>query len=107
MPYFSAFRQTLVNTTAKNMNYTSVYVRKNQSHRHYCVLVAGGYDMAGGYSANLFCAFRTKSREKEFTMPPLNRKARDYVAQERLECLKNEGMMITSIRISGCYAVAG
>ena len=105
-PYFSALRQTLINIAAENTDYTSVYARKNQSHRHCYVLIAGDRGMAGGYNANLFRAFETESREKEFAVLPLGRKARDYVAQKRLECLESEKMMVASIRVSDCYAVA-
>ena len=99
-PYFSALRQTLSNIAAENTDYTSVYARENQSERHCYIL------MAGGYNANLFRTFEAESKDKDFVVLPLGKKAEDYVAQKKLSRLEGEKLLVATVHVSDCYAIA-
>lgn len=105
-PYFSALRQTLGNIAAENTDYTSVYARENQSERHCYILIAGDRGMAGGYNANLFRTFEAESKGKDFVVLPLGKKAEDYVAQKKLSRLEGEKLMVATVHVSDCYAIA-
>lgn len=105
-PYFSALRQTLGNIAAENTDYTSVYTRENQSERHCYILIAGDRGMAGGYNANLFRTFEAESKGKDFVVLPLGKKAEDYVAQKKLSRLEGEKLMVATVHVSDCYAIA-
>ena len=105
-PYFSALRQTLSNIAAENTDYTSVYARENQSERHCYILIAGDRGMAGGYNANLFRTFEAESKGKDFVVLPLGKKAEDYVAQKKLSRLEGEKLMVATVHVSDCYAIA-
>ena len=105
-PYFSALRQTLSNIAAENTDYTSVYTRENQSERHCYILIAGDRGMAGGYNANLFSTFEAESKGKDFVVLPLGKKAEDYVAQKKLSRLEGEKLLVATVHVSDCYAIA-
>lgn len=105
-PYFSALRQTLSNIAAENTDYTSVYARENQSERHCYILIAGDRGMAGGYNANLFRTFEAESKGKDFVVLPLGKKAEDYVAQKKLSRLESEKLLVATVHVSDCYAMA-
>lgn len=105
-PYFSALRQTLINIAGENTDYTSVYARKNQSERHCYILIAGDRGMAGGYNANLFRTFEAESKGKDFVVLPLGKKAEDYVAQKKLSRLEGEKLLVATVHVSDCYAIA-
>ena len=105
-PYFSALRQTLSNIAAENTDYTSVYARENQSERHCYILIAGDRGMAGGYNANLFRTFEAESKGKDFVVLPLGKKAEDYVAQKKLSRLEGEKLLVATVHVSDCYAIA-
>lgn len=105
-PYFSALRQTLGNIAAENTDYTSVYTRENQSERHCYILIAGDRGMAGGYNANLFRTFEAESKGKDFVVLPLGKKAEDYVAQKKLSRLEGEKLLVATVHVSDCYAIA-
>lgn len=105
-PYFSALRQTLGNIAAENTDYTSVYARENQSERHCYILIAGDRGMAGGYNANLFRTFEAESKGKDFVVLPLGKKAEDYVAQKKLSRLEGEKLLVATVHVSDCYAIA-
>lgn len=105
-PYFSALRQTLGNIAAENTDYTSVYTRENQSERHCYILIAGDRGMAGGYNANLFRTFEAESKGKDFVVLPLGKKAEDYVAQKKLSRLEGEKLLVATVHVSDCYAMA-
>ena len=105
-PYFSALRQTLINIAAENTDYTSVYTWENQSERHCYILIAGDRGMAGGYNANLFRTFEAESKGKDFVVLPLGKKAEDYVAQKKLSRLEGEKLLVATVHVSDCYAIA-
>ena len=97
-PYMKVARHAIWDIALHNTGAESHYVtRREVKHRCY-IVIAGDRGLAGSYNANMFKRIEWDSRDANWVVIPIGRKARDYYARQGVpiitEIEKVEGLSL-------------
>ena len=105
-PYFRELYRTLQNIAEENIDFSSVYAKEAESEKRCYVVIAGDRGLAGGYNANLFKCLEADSREKEFVVLPIGKKAVEYFQRKKIPCVTEAFAQVSDISVSDCFEIA-
>ena len=105
-PYFKELYSTLQEIAKGNTDFSSVYTKDSSSEKVCYVLIAGDRGLAGGYNSNLFKCFEKDSKEKEYIVLPIGKKALEYVKRKKAEILSENFAEIADLSIADCFEIA-
>ena len=86
-PYFETMHQTLVDIARGNTDFSSVYARESGNEKRCYVLIAGDRGLAGGYNTNLFKCLEAASKDQDFVVLPIGKKAVEYSKRNGFACV--------------------
>ena len=105
-PYFETMHKTLADIAQSNTDFTSVYVKEAVNEKRCYVLIAGDRGLAGGYNTNLFKCLEAASKDQDFVVLPIGKKAVEYVKSRNLECITDAFAEIADISVADCFEIA-
>ena len=86
-PYFETMHKTLADIAQSNTDFTSVYVKEAVNEKRCYVLIAGDRGLAGGYNTNLFKCLEAASKDQDFVVLPIGKKAVEYSKRNGFACV--------------------
>lgn len=105
-PYFRELHQTLKDIARENTDFSSVYAKESSGTRCCYVAIAGDRGLAGGYNTNLFKCLEEDSKDKDYVVLPIGKKAVEYFRRRGVECLTEEFAEIADISVADCFEIA-
>ena len=105
-PYFETMHETLAEIAQGNTDFSSVYARESQNEKHCYVLIAGDRGLAGGYNTNLFKCLEAASKDQEFVVLPIGKKAVEYSKRNGFTCVTESFGEIADISVADCFEMA-
>ncbi len=105
-PYFRELRDTLHDIAVGNTDFTSVYVRPSANSKLCIVVIAGDRGLAGGYNSNMFRYVEELTKDKEFVVLPIGKKAVEYYRRRKAQILSEAFAEIADISVSDCFEIA-
>ena len=105
-PYFETMHETLAEIAQGNTDFSSVYARESQNEKHCYVLLAGDRGLAGGYNTNLFKCLEAASKDQEFVVLPIGKKAVEYSKRNGFACVTESFGEIADISVADCFEMA-
>lgn len=105
-PYFETMHETLAEIAQGNTDFSSVYARESQNEKHCYVLIAGDRGLAGGYNTNLFKCLEAASKDQEFVVLPIGKKAVEYSKRNGFACVTESFGEIADISVADCFEMA-
>ncbi len=105
-PYFKELYATLCGIAKGNTDFSSVYVKENSNEKVCYVVIAGDRGLAGGYNSNLFKCLEKDSKDKEYAVLPIGKKAVEYFKRRKKEIISEDFGEIAGINIADCFEMA-
>ena len=105
-PYFETMHQTLVDIAQGNTDFSSVYARESGNEKRCYVLIAGDRGLAGGYNTNLFKCLEAASKDQDFVVLPIGKKAVEYSKRNGFACVTESFGEIADISMADCFEMA-
>ena len=105
-PYFETMHQTLVDIARGNTDFSSVYARESGNEKRCYVLIAGDRGLAGGYNTNLFKCLEAASKDQDFVVLPIGKKAVEYSKRNGFACVTESFGEIADISVADCFEMA-
>ena len=105
-PYFETMHETLAEIAQGNTDFSSVYARESQNEKYCYVLIAGDRGLAGGYNTNLFKCLEAASKDQEFVVLPIGKKAVEYSKRNGFACVTESFGEIADISVADCFEMA-
>ena len=105
-PYFETMHETLAEIAQGNTDFSSVYARESQNEKRCYVLIAGDRGLAGGYNTNLFKCLEAASKDQDFMVLPIGKKAVEYSKRNGLACVAENFGEIADISVADCFEMA-
>lgn len=105
-PYFCALYNTLKEIAVNNTDFSSVYAAEAGSSKCCYVVIAGDRGLAGGYNANLFKCMEENSRDRDYVVLPIGKKAVEYYNRRNVEAVTEEFGEIAEVSIGDCFEMA-
>ena len=105
-PYFETMHETLAEIAQGNTDFSSVYARESQNEKRCYVLIAGDRGLAGGYNTNLFKCLEAASKDQEFVVLPIGKKAVEYSKRNGFTCVTEGFGEIADISVADCFEMA-
>ena len=105
-PYFETMHQTLVNIAQGNTDFSSVYARESGNEKRCYVLIAGDRGLAGGYNTNLFKCLEAASKDQDFVVLPIGKKAVEYSKRNGFACVTESFGEIADVSVADCFEMA-
>ena len=105
-PYFETMHQTLVDIAQGNTDFSSVYARESGNEKRCYVLIAGDRGLAGGYNTNLFKCLEAASKDQDFVVLPIGKKAVEYSKRNGFACVTESFGEIADVSVADCFEMA-
>ena len=105
-PYFETMHETLAEIAQGNTDFSSVYARESQNEKYCYVLIAGDRGLAGGYNTNLFKCLEAASKDQEFVVLPIGKKAVEYSKRNGFACVTESFGEIADVSVADCFEMA-
>ena len=105
-PYFETMHKTLADIAQSNTDFTSVYVKEAVNEKRCYVLIAGDRGLAGGYNTNLFKCLEAASKDQDFVVLPIGKKAVEYSKRNGFACVTESFSEIADISVADCFEMA-
>ena len=105
-PYFETMHQTLVDIAQGNTDFSSVYARESGNEKCCYVLIAGDRGLAGGYNTNLFKCLEAASKDQDFVVFPIGKKAVEYSKRNGFACVTESFGEIADVSVADCFEMA-
>ena len=105
-PYFETMHQTLVDIARGNTDFSSVYARESGNEKRCYVLIAGDRGLAGGYNTNLFKCLEAASKDQDFVVLPIGKKAVEYSKRNGFACVTESFGEIADVSVADCFEMA-
>ena len=105
-PYFETMHKTLTDIAQSNTDFTSVYVKEAVNEKRCYVLIAGDRGLAGGYNTNLFKCLEAASKDQDFVVLPIGKKAVEYSKRNGFACVTESFSEIADISVADCFEIA-
>ena len=105
-PYFETMHQTLVDIAQGNTDFSSVYARESGNEKCCYVLIAGDRGLAGGYNTNLFKCLEAASKDQDFVVLPIGKKAVEYSKRNGFACVTESFGEIADVSVADCFEMA-
>ena len=105
-PYFETMHQTLVDIAQGNTDFSSVYARESGNEKRCYVLIAGDRGLAGGYNTNLFKCLEAASKDQDFVVLPIGKKAVEDSKRNGFACVTESFGEIADVSVADCFEMA-
>ena len=105
-PSFGILRNTLIDISKRNTEFTSVYSKASDSPRWLYVVIAGDRGMAGGYNSNLFKKMVELSQGRDYDVLPLGKKTVEYYKRRNITVLTEAFAEVADINMGDCFSIA-
>lgn len=105
-PCFSILYQALEDIADFNTDFSSRYTHDSESQKWCYVVIAGDRGLAGGYNDNLFKQMERHSKEKDYMVLPIGKKAVEYYKRRNRGIMTEDFAEVSDISISDCFAIA-
>ena len=105
-PTFKMLRDTLLDISLTNTEFTSVYSTASDNNKWLYVVIAGDRGMAGGYNSNLFKKMTELTEGKEYDVLPLGKKAVDFYRRRKVNIVTDAFAEVANVNIGDCFSIA-
>ena len=104
-PYLITLRDTLTDIAVGNTDFQSPYTRVSGNDKWLYIVIAGDRGLAGGYNANLFKFMESETKERDYEVLPLGKKAVEYFKHRNVPLFSEEFAEVAKVTISDCFTI--
>ena len=105
-PYFKELYSTLCKIADGNTDFSSVFTKATENAEVCYVVIAGDRGLAGGYNSNLFKCMEKDSKDREYSVLPIGKKALEYFKRRKADIISEDFGEIASISVADCFEIA-
>ena len=105
-PYLDVLRGTLTEIALGNTDFQSPFTRAGANDKRLYIVIAGDRGLAGGYNANLFRFMEAETKDKEYDVLPIGKKAVEYYRHRGVGIFCEDFAEVASITVSECFEIS-
>ncbi|HCW23044.1 MAG TPA: ATP synthase F1 subunit gamma [Lachnospiraceae bacterium] len=105
-PYLNTLVNTLTDIAEQNTDFVSPYTREGENEKWLYIVIAGDRGLAGGYNSNLFRFMESETKDRDYTVLPLGKKAVEYFRHKNVPILTEDFAEVGKISVSDCFEIA-
>ena len=105
-PYFEELYSTLQKIAVGNTDFSSVFAKESKNEKVCYLVIAGDRGLAGGYNSNLFKCMEADSKDTDYCVLPIGKKAVDYFTRRKVEIITTQFAEIAPISVGDCFEIA-
>lgn len=105
-PYFEILHSTVEDIAGSNRDFSSPYLKPQESDRILYIVIAGDRGLAGGYNSNVLKMVEQSIRGKQADVLPIGKKAVDFFRSRKIDLFTENYSEAADVSISDCFSVS-
>ena len=105
-PYFEILRGTIDDIVEHNLEITSPYLKERTGNKVMYIVIAGDRGLAGGYNSNILKMVFAQIKDKDATVRPIGKKARDFFKSKKVNILTEDYAEAAAVSIGDCFSIS-
>lgn len=105
-PYFEILQDTLEQISSSTKEFTSPYIKENDSPNVACVVIGGDRGMAGGFNSNLFRLAEEEMNSHSTIWIPIGKKSVEYFSAQNALVQTTAYTVVADCTVATCFEIS-